>query len=200
MIQNFIDVVYSVSNVPNQAAEADHCRPGPAVRDVPDHLRRPRQHLDRPRDSIQREFASHEHPAAGSCSRRSAIRTCCSRSSAAGSAIASDRGGRCSCAALIWAQRHDPDRLRRRARRRCSSAVLLVGIGEGATFPVATRAMQKLDAGRPARLRAGAHARLRAPGQRHHAADRRLADCDRRVARVVHRAGLLQPGLGRDLA
>ena len=99
---NFIDVVYSLSNAPSQAAEADHRRPRPAVRDVPDHVRRSREHLDR-RPTRSSASSGSRTPSSASCSRRSAIRTWCSRSSAAGSAIASARGGRCSCAA--WSGR-----------------------------------------------------------------------------------------------
>src|SRR3954449_10631935 len=43
---NFIDVVYSLPNEPIQAAEVHDRRAGPAVRDVPHHVRRSRQHLD----------------------------------------------------------------------------------------------------------------------------------------------------------
>ena len=77
---------------------------------------------------------------------------------------------------------------------------LLVGIGEGATFPGGDARDAELDAGRPPRLRAGADARVRAARQRDHAADRRVADRHDLVARIVRRARLLQPGLGADLA
>ena len=56
----------------------------------------------------------------------------------------------------------------------------MLGVGEGATFPVATRAMQSLDAAGSPRVRAGHHARVRAARQRDHAADRRVADRRRR--------------------
>src|SRR5476649_2663709 len=59
---NFIDVVYSGSDALNQAAETHHRGPGSAVRDVPDHVRRSRQHLDRGRFDQARALAL-EHSA-----------------------------------------------------------------------------------------------------------------------------------------
>ena len=69
---------------------------------------------------------------------------------------------------------------------------VLLGIGEGATFPVATRAMQSWTPKSRRRIRAGDYARVFPLRQRAHPAHRRVADHDRHVARVVCRAGLLQ--------
>ena len=73
---------------------------------------------------------------------------------------------------------------------------VLLGLGEGATFPVATRAMQSWTPPGAPRLRAGHHARLRALRQRADAADRRVADRARDLARIVRRARRREPRLG----
>ena len=76
-------------------------------------------------------------------------------------------------------------------------ARVLLGLGEGATFPGATRAMQSWVSREVARLRAGDHPRLRASGQRDHAAARRMADAGADMARLVRRARLRKPGVDR---
>ena len=66
---------------------------------------------------------------------------CCFRSSAAGSGIASAPGRTLTCAALVWAAATIFTGL---AGGLIALFVvrLLLGIGEGATFPIATRAMR----------------------------------------------------------
>ena len=122
------------------------------------------------------------------------------RCSAAGSAIGSARAERCSCAASIWAARDDPDRTRGRAD---------VAVSRAACCSASARARRsrwrraRCKAGRPleqSRLRAGHHPLVRAPRQRGHAADRRVADRGDHVARSVRRARIVQPDLGGRLA
>ena len=54
---------------------------------------------------------------------------------------------------------------------------ILLGFGEGATFPTATRAMQSWTSAGPARLRAGHHALVRTARQRGDATDRAWPSC-----------------------
>ncbi len=77
---------------------------------------------------------------------------------------------------------------------------LLVGIGEGATFPVATRAMQSWTAvGRRGFAQGLTHAFARL-GNAITPPIVAWLIADDRLARIVHRARLLQPGVGGDLA
>ena len=76
---------------------------------------------------------------------------------------------------------------------------VMLGVGEGATFPVATRAMQSWTPSEPPGLRAGDHACLRAIRKRGHAAARRVADGAAHLARLVRRARMRQPGVGAGL-
>ena len=78
-------------------------------------------------------------------------------------------------------------------------ARVALGFGEGATFPTATRAMQYWTPANKTGLRAGPHARLRAAGQRRHAAIDSGIDGVADLARLIHRAGAGQPAVGRGL-
>src|SRR5258706_6229593 len=77
------------------------------------------------------------------------------------------------------------------------SARVALGFGEGATFPTATRAMQYWTPA--ARRRARPYPRLRPAGQRGDAAVDCRADGLVHLARLLHRAGIGQPGVGGDL-
>ena len=78
-------------------------------------------------------------------------------------------------------------------------ARVALGFGEGATFPTATRAMQILDTRQQKRFCARAHACIRAAGKCRHAAFDSRLDGVADLARLVRRAGIGQPGVGRDL-
>ena len=69
------------------------------------------------------------------------------------------------------------------------AARVLLGLGEGATFPTATRAMSHVVAGREGRVGAGDHAFGSAAGQCDHAAGGGLADRDDLLAGVVRGDG-----------
>ena len=77
---------------------------------------------------------------------------------------------------------------------------LLVGVGEGATFPVATRAMQSWT---PVGRRGFAQGLTHAFARLGNAITPPIVAwliVHGRMARLVHRARLLQPGVGHDLA
>ncbi len=76
---------------------------------------------------------------------------------------------------------------------------LMIGVGEGATFPVATRAMQAWTAAGRRGFAQGHHACVRAAGQCADAADCRLADRDPELARLVRRTRVRQPAVGADV-
>ena len=79
------------------------------------------------------------------------------------------------------------------------AARVLLGFGEGATFPTATRAMSDWIAQRQARTEPGHHALERATWQRANSSVSRLADCARHVARIVHHSWNRQRRLGDPL-
>jgi hypothetical protein len=76
------------------------------------------------------------------------------------------------------------------------AARLMLGLGEGATFPTATRAMASW---RQIRLGAGHHPCQRPAGQRHHATAGRSPDRNRVLAGIVLRDRRDQPAVGRRL-
>ena len=78
-------------------------------------------------------------------------------------------------------------------------ARVVLGFGEGATFPTATRAMSYWTPKEKARIRAGHHARLLAPRQLADSVARRVPRPDLLVARVVHHRRLRQHRLGAGL-
>ena len=78
-------------------------------------------------------------------------------------------------------------------------ARVALGFGEGATFPTATRAMQYWTPANKRGFAQGPHARIRAAGKCHDAANDSGVDGLADLARFIHRAGTGQPGLGRGL-
>ena len=73
---------------------------------------------------------------------------------------------------------------------------VLLGLGEGATFPVATRAMQSWTPAGRRGFAQGPHACVRPVRQRPHPADRCLAHGPGDVARLLRGARVHQPRVG----
>jgi len=78
-------------------------------------------------------------------------------------------------------------------------ARLLLGFGEGATFPTATRAMSDWLPQKKTRVRAGNYPCLRQIRQRSYAPHSGVVNCVRNVARVFYHSRTYQCGLGNCL-
>ncbi len=166
------------------------------MRDVPHHVRGPREHRDRgPRDQAGAPPVQHT-------ARLCALRVCLSVSALSDLRRLDRRSVRSAQDAVSLRRHlgggHHPDRARRHSRDIVSRA-RAARRGRGRDVPCCDARDADVDPTRPPRLRAGDHARIRAVRQRGDAADCRVAHRARDLAWIVRRARLRQPAVGADV-